>query len=117
MIRKDKAVVNLIQLPAFSPQTLTMISPSAPAEIPAYYVFATEGYTMLVYDGGRDDHQVYLHSHVRLFNPFPYDRPIGFTAYVHRIVQYQQNFVVLSVVPKHLPHHEVLLAVLGRPQF
>lgn len=85
--------------------------PIVPAELPAYYVFAMEGYTTLVYDGGRDDHHVYLHSHIRLFNPFPATRPIGFTGYVDRIVQYQQDFVVLAIIPQHLPHCVVQMTV------
>lgn len=84
---------------------------TVPAELPAYYVFAMEGYTMLLYDGGRDDHQVYIHSHIRLFNPFPSSRPIGFTGYVDRIVQYQQHFAVLAIIPEHLPQCVVLMGV------
>ncbi len=80
-------------------------------DIPAYYVFAQTSYTMFVYDGGKDDHQVHLHSDVRLFNPFPLSRSIAFTAHVDRIVQYQRDFIILATIPRHLPHTVVLLAV------
>lgn len=81
------------------------------ADLPAYYVFAQTSYTMFVYDGGKDDHQVHLHSDVRLFNPFPLSRSIAFTAHVDRIIQYQRDFIILATIPRHLPHAVVLLAV------
>lgn len=92
-----------------------MSSPRFPAaELPAYNVFAMENYTMLVYDGGEEDHMVYINSHIRLFKLFPAEQAIGFVAHVERIVEYQTDFVVLAITPRNVPDSHVLLAVRYR---
>lgn len=80
-------------------------------QAPACIVFALEEYSMLLYDGGPDDCDMYLYSHIRLFKPFPAEQAIGFVGYINCIVQYQQDFTVLAVLPQHCLGQQVLLAV------
>ncbi|KAI0349169.1 hypothetical protein OH77DRAFT_1471155 [Trametes cingulata] len=79
--------------------------------IRAYPVYFTPAYTMFVYDGGQDDHQVPFYTTICIYGTYRLEWSVGFYGYATRVVEYQESFAVLGFTLADHPTHEVLLAV------
>ncbi|KAI0354343.1 hypothetical protein OH77DRAFT_1457005 [Trametes cingulata] len=79
-----------------------------------YNVFAMAGYTIFLYDGGSDDHNIHLRSHVILREATTARSIRDFHGEVIRPILFQQDWILLEVRGVEEPEKRVCLAARYR---